>query len=629
MRSLDDLNPELQKLIANLSTEPGVYLLKDRTGTIIYVGKAKHLRHRVRSYFIKSSDTRAFVASLATMLGDVETIVTHNEKEALLLENTLIKRHKPRFNVMLRDDKNYLVLRLDPRVPYPRLEVMRSIGTDGARYFGPYHSASSCRETLRVVNRFFQLRTCTDQTMASRRRPCLQYQIGRCPAPCVFDVDSAHYARQVEDVTLFLNGRQHDLLDQLQTRMMEASAALNFEYAAQLRDQQFAIRKSLEGQRVVGDRETDRDVFACYREGDAVEFAILKIRRGKLVERRSYFFSGQEFPDEELLSSFVGSYYDRGETIPQEIVLPFEIEDAKSKALWLEELSAHRVTIAVPKRGEKRKLIELAHRNAQSSFVSRREKHRDAETMLVKLQQRLKLRQRPSRIECFDISGFQQQHIVASMVAMEEGVLQPAHYRRFKIRAAQADDFTAIHEAMLRRIRRARTEPERWSFPNLIVIDGGKGQLAAAQAAFKDAGTFEGEVLPELIALAKERFDERDFDEAEKHKPERVFLPHAKDPLRLNPHTAEFFLLTRLRDEAHRFAISHYKKSRRKTTFHSRLEQIPGIGEQRRKALLKQLGSVKQIENATVEELTSVPGMNRRAAERVVEYFGRKPTKET
>lgn len=611
--SLDHLRPALRELLERLPREPGVYLLVDRRGEIIYVGKAKNLSARVRSYFIGPGDGRAFVPLLARMLGDVQTIVTHNEKEALLLENNLIKKHKPRFNVMMRDDKSFLVLRLDAKASYPRLEVTRRILDDGARYFGPYHSASSCRETLRLVNRHFRLRTCTDRVMNTRQRACLQYQIGRCPAPCVIEVDPAEYRQQVDDVSLFLRGSGEALVSQLGERMQAAAQRLDFERAAQLRDQIAAIERTLEKQEVVGRDLVDQDVFAYYREGDAVDIVVLLLREGKLMGRRSFSFSGQEFPDEELISSFINQYYDGGAGIPRQLILGLELEDRVAKAQWLSERRGQKVELIVPQRGHKRQLLQLAARNARSNFVTRRERDADLEEALAKLQRRLRLVAPPRHIECYDISQLQGRQVVASMVVMRDAQLDPSSYRHFRVRAA-TDDFAAIYEVLARRLRRAA---RGWELPDLIVIDGGKGQLSAALAALSDATLPEGVSAPTIVALAKERAP----DAAGQERPERVFLPQVKDPIRLSLNTSELYLLTRLRDEAHRFAISHHRRLRRRQTLRSSLDEIPGVGPKRKAQLLRSLGSLRRIRAASVEELKAVPGMTLRAAEAVAEYF--------
>jgi excinuclease ABC subunit C len=614
----DGTPKRLREVLAKIPPDPGVYLMKDRKGRIIYVGKAASLKARVRSYF-NNSDTRAFVPLLGRLLGDIETVIVNNEKEALLLENNLIKQHQPRFNVKLVDDKNYLVLRLDPKARYPRLEVTRRIGKDGAKYFGPYHSATSCRQTLQVVNRHFKLRTCTDHVLNSRKRPCLQYQIKRCDAPCVYPIPEEEYGKQVQDVALFLEGKDDELLDRLKSRMKEASAATEYEVAGAVRDQIKALEKTLEEQRVVSADLRDQDVFGLYRQGPAVEMVVLHIRNGKLMGRRNFSFGGQEFPTEEVLSSFVSLYYDLGNYLPDEVLLPLEIEDARVKSEWLSEKRGKKVEVLVPQRGPRSKLVELAQKNAASSFVTRRNKAEDVETALAKLQQRLSLKKLPRRVECFDISHIQGTATVASMVVFLEGEPAKSEYRTFKIKTSSNDDFASMYEVLSRRFRRSKTaedndEQKGWVLPDLLVIDGGKGQLATAIAALRDA-----QINPSLldaIGLAKEREDK----EGNK-QPDRVFLPNAKDPIKLRPNSAELFLLARIRDEAHRFAVTFHKKLRRRRTLRSALEDVPGVGQKRKRELLRTFGSLKKIREASVEELSRAPGMSLTAAEAVVRYF--------
>ena len=453
--SLDTLDPALREILDRIPPDPGVYLMKDKKGKIVYIGKAASLRARVRSYFTRSGDNRAFVPLLNRLLGDIETVVTNNEKEALLLENNLIKQHQPRFNVKLVDDKNYLVLRLDPTARYPRLEVVRRIGHDQARYFGPYHSATSVRAALKVVNRHFKLRTCTDHVLNTRTRPCLQYQIKRCDAPCVFPVPDAEYGDQVRDVTLFLQGKDQELLTRLRTRMKEAATGLEFERAAAVRDQITALEKTLESQRVVSEDLRDQDVLGFYREGDRVEIAVLHVRLGKLLGRESFNFTDQEFPDDETLSSFVGLYYDLGTTIPDEVLLCCPIEDVEVKTEWLRERRGRKVEVLIPKRGERVRLVELANKNAAAAFYSRRNKARDTDELLGKIQKRLGLKHLPRRIECFDISHIQGSYTVASMVVFIDGEPAKSEYRRFKIRMARNDDFASMYEVISRRFRRS------------------------------------------------------------------------------------------------------------------------------------------------------------------------------
>ncbi len=660
---------QLVDLVERLPEGPGVYVMRDRKGVIVYVGKARRLRARVRQYF-NGHDTRNFVPLLGKLLGDIETVVTSNDKEALLLENTLIKRHRPRFNIKLRDDKQYLVLRLDPAAAWPRLELVRRTRADKARYFGPYHSAASARKTLRVVGRHFQLRTCTDYTLEHRTRPCLQYQIGRCPAPCVYEVDKDEYARQVHGVRLFLEGRHRELTRDLHTRMQVAADNLEFETAARLRDQLQAIETSLERQQVVSDRDRDQDIFGMYREGGQVEFVILYIRRGKLMGTRSYSQRGMELPDAEVLHGFVAAYYEEAPTYPDEVVLPLALADDDADPLmqWLTQQAGHRVTLHVPSRGARHKLVRLANRNAGSNFVTRRNHKRDAEAALARLQQRFNLSRLPRTIECYDISHIQGADTVGSMVVMIDGVPTPKRYRSFKIRGLteglaqedrQNDDFASMYEVLVRRLRRgiqARDADDDdkdsgWELPDLMVIDGGKGQLGRVVAAFSDLGIELGAEGVDLVSLAKERSfgatkqtleqlrTYRDTSDGDKTygdfvidrgttsaqdgetRPERVFVPGAREAIALRPGSSEHYLLTQLRDEAHRFAITHHRKRRGKRALHSRLDDIQGVGPQAKKALLAHFGSVKAIAGATPEQLAQVRGVGPKLAQRIADAF--------
>ena len=364
------MNPALRQKLDDLPVSPGVYLMKDREGTVVYVGKAVNLRSRVRSYFqAGTSDTRFFVPFLEELLGDIEVILVHNEKEALILEATLIKRHKPRFNVRLMDDKAFISLRLDTRHPYPRLEVVRRTRQDGARYFGPYSSATAIRETLRLINRYFQLRTCTDQVLEKRTRPCLLYQIKRCPAPCVYDIPQEEYAKSVRETVLFLEGKEPELLRELRERMLRASEELRFEDAARIRDQVLAIEQSLQRQQTVVAVKIDQDVLGFWREGPNLLIELLFIRGGKLVSARSFSFTGQEFPTEELLASFLDQYYAGGANVPDEVLLPIPLEQARLTAEVLSERKGRKVRVLTPARGDKLRLVEMAIKNAEQAFI--------------------------------------------------------------------------------------------------------------------------------------------------------------------------------------------------------------------------------------------------------------------
>ena len=665
------LAEELKQKLETLPTQPGCYVMKDKAGEVVYVGKAVNLRARVGQYFQeRSSDTRAFIPFLEDLLSDVEVVITPSEKDAVLLENELIKKYRPRFNVKLRDDKNFISLRLSTTHPYPRLEVVRRIRKDGARYFGPFASASSIRETLSIVNRYFQLRTCTDSVMANRRRPCLQYQIKRCPAPCVYSVPQEEYRRSVEEVALFLEGKADELTGQLQGRMKDAATRLEYERAAQLRDQLHAIERSLQKQRTVLGDQLDEDVLGFHREGPALEIHLLFFRSGRLTGGRSFGFSRQEFPTGDLLESFLDQYYETGAFIPKELLLPVELPDTAMREVWLSEKKGERVRVHVPERGEKVRLVEMAMENARQSHEEKARTQKTQLEALTRLQSRLRLPRLPRRIECFDISTFQGQLTVGSQVVFADGEPDKSGYRLFKVRGeAAGDDFASMFQVLTRRLRRG---VEERSLPDLLVVDGGKGQLNVARAALKEVGLGLGEVP--LAGLAKsrvledeERFAARQgFRVAEawaaragpepevpqiggdagplpaapppsrlgrsrkkgrfvkseiERSPERVFLPGQKNPVVLRQNTSELHLLARLRDEAHRFAITFHRKLRRERNFRSVLEEIPGIGDKRKRALLGHFGSLKRIRAASAGEIAQVEGFNLQLAERVQRFL--------
>jgi excinuclease ABC subunit C len=626
-------------LLDRIPTEPGVYLMKDAKGVVIYVGKAKNLRTRVRQYFRPGGDERFFVAAgfLGKAIADIETIVTTSEKEGLLLENHLIKKHQPRFNVKLRDDKQYLVLRLvDPhegpkRDVFPRVEVVRNIRDDGANYFGPYHSATGARETLRTLNRHFKLRTCTDHVLETRGRPCLQYQIKRCSGPCAIDVPPEAYAEQVEDVKMFLQGKNAELVQRLRARMQSRAEREDFEVAAALRDSIAAVERTLAKQHIVQDDFVDQDVWGIYREADCVEVVVLFIRAGKLVGRRAFQQKDQELPDVAVIAEHVQQYYATGTYIPDEVVVGLELEDGEVLAEWLTAARGKKVKLVEPRRGVRARLVELADRNAAASAASRKGKDSDAEALLQKVADRLSLSRPPRRIECFDIAHIQGTETVAAMVTFVDGVPARGLYRKFKVRSVANDDFASMYEVLTRRFKRAGfvtqgvTNPVEmtrggddpaWARPDLLVIDGGKGQLGTAVTALTDLGVpLGGENGVEVIGLAKER--ELEAGSA----PDRIYRRNVKDSIPLRANSPELFVLARIRDEAHRFANTFHRDRRTKQSLRSELDDIPGIGATRRQRLLKHFGSVRAVRQASVEDLAKAPGMNRKAAEQVAKYF--------
>ena len=613
-----------ETVLERIPTDAGVYLFKDKAGEVIYVGKAQSLRTRVRQYFRPGGDERFFVAAgiLNQEAAEVETIVVSSAKEALLLENHLIKRYHPKFNVKLRDDKQYLVLRLlDPtpseqkRDVFPRVEVVRNIHDDGANYFGPYHSATSARETLRTLNRHFKLRTCTDHVLETRGRPCLQYQIKRCSGPCAIAVPPEQYAEQVTDVKMFLAGKNAELVQRLRARMAARAEVEDYEVAAALRDSVAAVERTLAKQNIVQDEFVDQDVWGLYREADTVEVVVLFVRGGKLVGRRAFQQKEQELPDAAVIAEHVQAYYATGTLIPDEIVVGVELEAGDATAEWLTQLRGRKVRLVEPRRGIRARLVELADRNAAASATSRRGKDADAEALLQKVADRLSLPRPPKRIECFDIAHIQGTETVASMVTFVDGVPARGLYRKFKVRSVDNNDFAAMYEVLTRRFKRNGDADPSWAWPDLLVIDGGKGQLGMAVTALSDLHVPLGGSGVEIIGLAKER--ELEAGSA----PDRVYRRNVKDSIALRSNSPELYVLARIRDEAHRFANTFHRDRRSKQTLRSELDTIPGIGATRRQRLLKHFGSVRAIRQASVDDLAKAPGMNRKAAEAIAKYF--------
>jgi len=590
------MTPEaLENALATLPASPGVYVFKDDAGHVLYVGKARSLRSRVRSYFQESSsDVRFFISRLERELGRIETFVTESEKEAALLENQLIKAEKPRYNVKLRDDKEFLTLRLDPKRDYPRLEVTRRPKPDGAHYFGPFHSATSARQTLRVVNRHFQLRTCTDSEMKSRTRPCLQYQIKRCPGPCVFDVDRDAYAQQVKDVALFLGGRHDELRDDLEARMKDAAVAMRFEQAAAIRDQIKSLTIGQETQRVSTVRDVDQDAIGVHREGDRVEIAVLHVRGGKLVKVRTHSLKDVSAPDDEVVSSFLLDLYGSGWELPEEILLPYPIEAADGVAELLGELRGKKVALRVPQRALGARLAEMAHENAEHAWNEKRRAEEDVDARLAVVKDKLRLPALPRRIECVDISHTGGEDTVAVFVALLDAVPDRARYRSFKLRTVSGgDDYGAMREVLRRRLERGRAKDESFTLPDLLVVDGGRGQLRMATEALAEIGITD---LP-VCGLAKEKENLR----GEKLV-DRVYLPGQKNPITLASAPA-LQMLALARDEAHRASNLLRNKVGTKRRMRSELDGIPGIGPRTRTMLLERFGSVRTLLSTAESEL--------------------------
>jgi excinuclease ABC subunit C len=614
----------LEERVALLPVEPGVYLFRDAEGRVLYVGKAQSLRARVRSYFNRGGDGRMQVPFLVERLADVEVIATANVKEALLLENQLIKKHKPRFNVRLRDDKNYLALRLDPGEPYPRFTETRKFARDGALYFGPYTSSVSLRETLASLQRIFPLRTCSDPVFRSYRRqgrPCLEHSIGRCAAPCCGRISDEQYAELVSGATLLLRGKADALLAELKEQMRAASQAERFEEAGRLRDRARAVARTVESQAMVSRKFVDRDAFGLAREGPRLEIQVLHVRQGKIAGGASHQFKDVAGDDAEALGSFLAQFYGAEREIPREVLLPLELESAADFAEFLRERSGHAVEIAVPKRGERRRLVELAGRNAVLALEARDQREHNTAELLESVREALRLERAPVSIECYDVSHLQGNLGVASRVHFVDGRPNKAGYRRYKLReTAPGDDYGAMREVLRRRLEKLASEPA----PDLLLLDGGKGQLNAVRALFADLGV-EGIAL---ASLAKEHDEESLSRRALRHggqKREKLFLPGVKDPVLLPPDSAALLLLQRVRDESHRFAITYHRELRKKAQFRSILDELPGIGPMKRRALLRHLGSLEKIRAATLEELEAVPKLGRRAAAIVHRFFHAAP----
>jgi excinuclease ABC subunit C len=604
--------------LATLPTSPGVYLFKDKDHQVIYVGKAKSLRARVRQY-VRGGDGRAQIRFLLAQLADVEVLVTNSEKEALLLEDTLIKQYRPRYNIRLKDDKSYWHVKVTSQDPWPRLLLTRQVIKDGSKYLGPFHSSTAVQETLEIIRKVFPLRTCSDTVFRNRLRPCLEYQIKRCLGPCTLPVDPSEYQRQLKGALLLLEGKSTELVDQLTTRMHEAAAALRFEEAARLRDQVRAIMQTAEKQQVAMPLGNDQDIFGLYREGGFIEVQILFVRAGKLVGNQGYGFDDNEFPDEEVLAELLTQFYQGERFVPDEILLPVPLDDAPVREELLAERKGKKVTLLCPHRGDKVRLVEMAQENARQSFVEKRRGTEQKEKTLDSLRRALHLSNAPKRIECFDISNIQGTLAVGSMVVFDEGEPDKNRYRRFRIKTvAGADDFAMMYEVLTRRYRRALAEHD---LPDLLMVDGGKGQLSVAEAVFKELGI----TGVDLIGLAKMRTERAPFANEIVSSSERVFLPGRKNPIVLQPHSTALFLLQRVRDEAHRFAITYHRRLRAKERLSSSLDTIPGIGPARRKQLLRQFGSLKRIRSATVEELTQVPGVTPAMAEAIRKCLAGEP----
>ena len=611
-------NAELEAKLTTLPTSPGVYKFTDHTGTVIYVGKANNLRARVRQY-ARGGDGRAQIRFLLAQLTDVEVIVTQTEKEALLLEDTLIKQFRPRYNIRLKDNSAYWHVKVTQHDRWPRLLLTRQIAKDGSKYLGPFHSSTAVQETLEIIRRVFPLRTCTDTVFRNRTRPCLEYQIKRCLGPCTLPVDPDDYQHQLKNALLLLEGKSTQLIDRLTRQMNQAADALRFEEAARLRDQIRAMTKTAEKQQVATPLGNDRDVFGLYREGGLIEGQVLFVRGGKLVGNLAYSFTDNEFPDTEVVAEFLSQFYQGGRFIPDEILVPVALDDADIRAELLSERKGKKVGLLCPQRGAKLRLVAMARENARHSFVEKRRGEEHKEKTLEHLRRALHLQNAPKRIECFDISNTQGNLSVGSMVVFDECEPDKNRYRRFRIKTVEgADDFGMMYEVLTRRYQRALAEHD---LPDLLMVDGGKGQLGVAVTVLQELGITEVDV----IGLAKMRTERDPFAEEVAHSSERVFLPGRKNPVILKPNATALFLLQRIRDEAHRFAITYHRNLRAKERLSSPLEAIAGVGPAKRKALLRHFGSLKRVRAAAPEALGQVAGITPALAEKIHRHLREHP----
>jgi len=608
-------SPELEATLKNLPDRPGVYLMKDAKGQVLYVGKAQSLRHRVRSYWQRGSGVPPLrIESSMDRVADVEYTITDSVSEALLLEANLIKRYQPRFNVRLKDDKSYPYIKITWADDFPRIERTRKLPNDGSRYFGPYASATSVDESMNLVRRLFPFRTCTIDIKDGQRalqRPCLLYHIKRCQGPCIEAISKEDYRADIAQVELFLEGRRETLVKGLKSEMIAASEATEYERAGTLRDKVRAIERTMESQKMAAFARTELDLVGLARKDNQAAVQLFNVRGGKLVGRDVFLLeAAHDASDDEVLTSFLEQFYARATSIPREVLLPRSLAEGAVLEAFLSGRRAGPVHLRTPRRGEKRDLMELAERNAAETLA--REQARwladQGKTLaaLEELASALNLPTVPMRIECYDISNIQGAESVGSMVVFEEGKPRSGEYRRFRIKTVTGpNDFASHQEILRRRFRRARTGEEgseeelRWKMPDLVIIDGGKGQVSAAAEVFAELGLHD---MP-LAGLAKER--------------EELFLPDVSAPVVLPVTSPALYLVQRIRDEAHRFAISYHRDLRSKRTVRSAFDEMPGVGPARRRALLRVFGSAKRVREAPLEQIAAVPGIGPKLAAKI------------
>lgn len=592
--------------LKQLPTSPGVYLMKDPKGKIIYVGKAANLKNRVRSYFQTEQKIEPKTAQLVARAASLEFVITATEQEALILELHLIKSHRPQYNIRLKDDKTFPYLKIDTGEEWPRLCITRRLDQDGGQYFGPFASAASVRETMRVIKRLFPLHLCNRFKEKANGRACLWYHLGKCLAPCLGSVTRDDYQRVIREVILFLQGKRERVLRELEKRMRRASAELNFENAARLRDQISAIKKFMEGQHLAMLVKGEQDAIAFAQEGNQTNVQVFFIRNSRLAGQESFLLEGtEEETPGQIIASFLKNFYHRSFYVPGRILLQHPAADVEIIREWLQSKRGSLVEIEVPQRGHKKELVAMVARNARLSLIQHKIKQMASpgtrDQALKEIQEALGLPQPPHRIEGYDISNIQGKEAVGSMVVFEQGRPEPSRYRRFRIKTVpQADDYAMLAEVLGRRFKRGKEAEGEWAkLPDLVLIDGGKGQLNAARRALSELGINN---VP-AASLAKEN--------------EEIFLPGKSEPLILERSSPGLRLLQHLRNEAHRFAIGYHLKVRRKTGMASALDEIPGIGPGRKRALLRKFGSVPKIREATEEQVAQTEGVSPGLAKKI------------
>ncbi len=592
----------------------GVYIMKNRKGTVLYVGKAKNLRQRVRQYFVKGRDSREMIPFLISQVTNIETIIVTSEKEAFLLENTLIKKHKPKYNVLLKDDKTYIALKINHKHKWPMLQIARYRGKPkpGGLYFGPYTSAGGARTTLDLLNKLFPLRQCSDRELKCRTRPCILHGMKRCVAPCVNLCTKDEYDSYVNQTIKFLKGQDKEVLKDLRELMQQYSDKMEYEKAHDIYTTIKQIEKTVEKQHVDKPLGQDSDALGIYRQGEEVTLSQMIFRGGNLVGSRSFQFDHVVQDEGSILSSFLMQHYEMQEELPHEILLPVKCEDARQLEEVLSDNRPRMVRIMVPARGEKVSMVTMAKENAESAFKQGKDEKAIRERTLIELQEKLRLTKYPRRIECFDNSNIAGDEPVSSMVVFTDGEKDSNRYRKYKGKVADegSDDYAAMYEVMTRRYKRAKLEND---LPDLVIVDGGKGHLNVAIRVFSELNV----TTVDLIGVAKEkgRHDKGMTSE-------QVFLPNVKDPILLKKNSQVLFLLQQIRDEAHRVAITFHRKRRQKKVIRSTLDDIPGIGPAKKKALLRHFGSVKKVMEASLEELCEVSGVSVANAREII---NRKP----